>query len=310
MLQQQFFVALICCGLCPATSDGQIPRRLEDCLPIPSLAQEIRQRNEEAQPENQESGREASHIKVASVTFLGKPALPPKDLAQIAKSLTERSYGDGPTWMEEVSARVQDAWQQRGYFKANVENPRVHVLAGTPHGKRFAVSVSVDAGPLYRLNRIDFLHGTQFSDAEVRAFLPISDGDSFDTHAIQQGLENLRKAYGMTGFINFSSAPSWDIDEHRALITLILELSEGKPFRFGQIKVLGLDPLVAKRLLFESGLETGSIFNPSLVDRFFERNRHILPSDALPEEDTQRVIDEQSGTVDMTMDLRGCPLLH
>jgi outer membrane protein assembly factor BamA len=301
---------LFCCMLLATVSAGQVPRRLQDCLPIPTLAQDIEQRRADAErrePSNQETPQ--THIKLVSLDFRGQTALAPEELTQIARALEAHTYVDDPRWLEELAARIQDAFQQRGFFKSLVEEPRSRQLAGTPIERRFAVSMSVDAGARYRLNRIDFRNSTQFSYDKLRAFLPIYDGDLFDTHAIQGGLENLRKAYGVKGFLNFSMVPSFNIDEPHALITLILDLAEDKPFRLGQVKILGFSPALAQKLLQDSGLAPGAIFDASLVDKFFESNKLILPKDADPVEDTHRLINEGTGTVDITMNFRMCPVL-
>lgn len=299
---------LICATLGSQANSVQLPHRLEDCLPIPSLAQDIEQRREEARRQGQAEAAEP-HIKLVKLTFRGQTALPPEELNEIAKSLTERMYNDNSGWPQELQERVLDAWQHRGYFKIVAETPEVMQVAGLPPEKRFAVSVSVDSGRLYRLNKIEIVHSTQFSPGELRGSFPIQDGSIFDTHAIQQGMEDLRKAYGTRGFINSTAIPSTAVDEVHGLITLDLEMEEGKRFRFGEIKVLGFDPLVAQKLLHESGLETGNIYDPSLVSTFFERNRKVLPGDAEAIGDTERRIDEQAGTVSITMDFRGCPQL-
>jgi outer membrane protein assembly factor BamA len=113
----------------------------------------------------------------------------------------------------------------------------------------------------------------------------------------------------MRGFVNITPVPRFNIDELHTTGTLALELDEGKQFRFGQIKVLGLDSALAEKLLHESGLEPGRIFDTSLVSKFFARNRDILPADASPFEDTERQLDERNGTVDIAIDVRGCPQL-
>ena len=305
---RQLFVPLICSIVWAPTSSPQIPHHLEKCFP--TLAQDIHQRVEESETQEQESGRESAprQLRIVRLIFRGQTALPPEELREIAKSLKEGRYTDSPEWREELRERIRDAWQHRGYFKAVVEELLVRQLAGTPLEKRFAVNMSVDAGQLYRLERIAFVHSTEFSAGELRSFFAIEDGDIFDTHKIQQGIEKMRKAYAMKGFVNFTVVPSFEIDQLHATAALTLELDEGKQLHFGQIKVLGMDPVLAKKLLHESGLEPGRIFDFSLMSKFFERNRQILPADASPFDDTESRIDEK-GTVDITIDVRGCLLL-
>jgi outer membrane protein assembly factor BamA len=103
--------------------------------------------------------------------------------------------------------------------------------------------------------------------------------------------------------------PAFQLDEKCSLISLIIDLDEGKQFRFGQIKILGLDPELSRTLLAESGMQPGKFFDFSIVDKFFLKNRQVLPSDANFAEDMQLAIDEQEGSVQVTFDFRGCPEL-
>jgi len=309
-VRKHFLVSCLFCTtwVVPACS-AQIPRRLEDCLPVPSLAQDIEMRRQQARAdERQESTK--PYIKLTELTFRGQTAIPPDQLSQIAQPLTERRYDDDSRWREELNEGITDAWQHLGYFKAIATEARVRQLnEGTPLEKRVAVSVVVDAGRLYRLDRMTFANGTQFSAGELRAFFPLQDGDVFDTRALQQGLENVRKAYGARGFVTFTLIPTFAIDDSRGLVTLNLDMDEGKQFRFGEVKVLGLDPGLAKALLHQSGLETGNIFNWALPEKFLKDNVLILPQDANSKEDIQRRVNEEQATVDITMDFRGCPTL-
>jgi len=172
------------------------------------------------------------------------------------------------------------------------------------------VSISVDAQQLYKLGRIAYANNTAFSHAELRSFFPIEDGDTFDTHKLQQGLEAMRNAYGVKGFINMAPIPKFDIDDYHGTLTLTVDLDEGKQFRLGQITVHGMDPALAEKLLHESGVQAGAFFDFSLVRRFFERNRDILPGDAEPFRDTVRLLDEMNGTVDLTIDVFRCSQLN
>jgi outer membrane protein assembly factor BamA len=301
-----FVTVLTCCIAATSASLGQMPRRLEECLPIPTLAQELRQMRAETEASEPPKRR----IIVQRLVFKGSPALAPSDKRLISASMMKRSFIDNQyEWTDELQERIRDQWQQRGYFKAVVRDPVVRTIAERPMEKRVAVTVQVNAGSRYRLGAIDFRNGTQFSPRELRQLVALRRGDVFDTHRIQKGLEDLRKRYGSRGFINLAGVPSFQIDEKRSLITLILDLDEGKQFRFGQIKILGLDPKLSETLLAESGMQPGRFLDFTLIDKFFLKNRRILPKDANVADDMQWVIDEQDGSVQVTLDFRGCPEL-
>jgi outer membrane protein insertion porin family len=294
-----FSAAFICIAFISSGNAIQLPQNLEQCLPIPTLAQEIQQRNADAPPEK--------HTKLETLTFEGNTGLAPDELEKIVNSLTGRTYDNSPTWVQEVRERILDEWQHRGFFRARIENPRAVARAETDSERPFMIAVAIHSGQRYGLKGVAFQNNTQFSQAELRAMFPVIDGDTFDTHQLRLGLENMRKAYGTKGFINFSDVPSFDIDEQHALIAVNLEIDEGKRYTFGQVRILGLEPSLAQRLLHESGIEAGKVFDTSLLNRFVEENRTSLPNNAGPESDVLRRLDDQLGAVDITMDFRRCP---
>jgi len=284
-------------------------------MAIPTLADDLRQRREQADQDLRQRRWPADEdfvqprIKLSRLVFRGQTMLPLSELRLIAKSLTEQSYSDSEL-LEELPESIRDAWQQRGYFKVIVGDPLVRQLTSAHGEQRVAVSISVDAQQLYKLGRIGYAHNSAFSSAELRSFFPIEDGDSFDTHKLQEGIETMRKAYALKGFLYLAPIPEFDIDELHSTLTVTLELDEGKQFRLGQITVHGMDPALAERLLHESGLEAGTIFDPWLVSKFFERNRGILPADADPFRDTVSRFDQATGIVDLTIDVFQCSQLN
>ena len=54
-----------------------------------------------------------------------------------------------------------------------------------------------------------------------------------------KGLENLRKAYGELGDINFSAVPEQSIDEEKKTVSLEIDVDEGKQFSVRRIEFTG-----------------------------------------------------------------------
>lgn len=255
--------------------------------------------------------RPVKKMKVSRLVFLGEPLLSTSVQDQIAKSLAEHDYDDDNQGFEELLARVRDAWQAQGHFKVIVENGPSQTVEETPDRKIVSITVNVDAGKQYRLEQIHFKDGPSdlrqpeasnesFSEEQLRALFPIQPGDILNTNQLQQGMEKLRQAYGMKGFINFFVVPSFEIDEVSNRISVLLDLDQGKQFRIGKVQILGADPETAQALITSSGLKSGSVFDPSHLE-------HLKGlKDFKPENDIRRVIDEQRGTVDLIVDLRKC----
>jgi outer membrane protein assembly factor BamA len=251
-------------------------------------------------------------MKVARVIFVGHLALPLAAQEQIAKALTEHDYDDDQVGLDDLIERTRDAWQSQGYFKAESELSGVQTLEENSERRTVAITVKVDAGKQYGLEEIKFVRGPSsspgqphpatehFSTEELRALFPISRGEIFDTHKLQTGTEGLRKAYGKKGFINFTAVPTFNIDETNDRITIVVELDEGKQFHVGKVQVLGGEPQLAQALINDPNLTTGTVFDASVFDNL------MLSQKLKPEKDVERVLDEQSGTVNLTINLSGC----
>ena len=90
------------------------------------------------------------------------------------------------------------------------------MLTSSPASQRMALSFQVEEGLQYTLGEITFKNNKVISDvAALRGLFPINDGDIFSREKIAKGLENLRKAYGDRGYINFTSVPDTKFDDEK-----------------------------------------------------------------------------------------------
>ena len=73
----------------------------------------------------------------------------------------------------------------------------------------------------------------------MRKLFPIKDGEVFDISLMRKGLENIRKAFGEIGYINFSAVPDTTIDEAKKLINITVDIDEGAQFYVRRIEFNG-----------------------------------------------------------------------
>lgn len=143
-----------------------------------------------------------------------------------------------------------------------------------------------------------------FPPEELRKRVPLIDGGLFSTSQIREGLDALKKLYGSHGYINFVATPITEVDDRSGMISLILELDEGKPFRIRSVEVQGLDPQTEGILRWP--FHPGDIFNYELFEDFFADNKDFLPPGASAR-NAELIKSEKSGTVDIRFVFRSCP---
>ena len=221
------------------------------------------------------------------------------------------------TKLEEDTERVRAEYQNRGYFKMNVPGDAKTEIHDTGHagvhipllqagpGKAVDITIPIEEGDLYHLGKITFKNNKAISNtAALRAQFPIKDGDVFSREKIAKGLENLRKAYGQVGYINFTPVPSTNFDDEKKTADLEIDVDEGKQFYVRRIEFVGNTTTRDKVIRRELALEEGGIYNSRLWELSLLRLNQLSYFDQLKPDDpnvTDKKLDEKNGLVDLTL---------
>ena len=217
--------------------------------------------------------------------------------------------------LDEDTERVRQAYRDRGYFKALTSEPTTHVRdAGginpftlrPSRGKRIDILMPVEEGERYRLGGITFTGNKQYPNSKaLRAQFAQRDGEFFNATMFSKGLEQLRKAYGEGGFINFVGTPTPRIDEAKKLIYLDIDIDEGKAFYVSRIEFTGntitRDKVIRRELL----LEEGQVYNNRLWELSILRLNQLNYFETLKaEQDSESRQNPDEGTVDLLLKLK------
>jgi len=227
---------------------------------------------------------------------------------EIATSIKRRTYeGTLAEVTSEVLERVKAAWQNRGYFKADVSG-EAKTLTSSPGSAQIALAVHVNEGSKYRLEKITFKNNAVIRDAAIlRSLFPIKDGDVFDRDKIGHGLDKLQRAYRELGYINFTSVPDTRFDDEYKRVDLEVNLDEGKQFYISGISMVGSDEGVLRAASKDLPFQPGDIYNERLFELFLLKEASLLNPDRGGNEFLR--LDERAGTVSITFDLRNCPVV-
>jgi outer membrane protein insertion porin family len=272
--------------------------------------------------------KEGPKIKVGKIRFTGNKHVSSRTLQAAMKNLhpigiPKSIFLEGvfaktfdASKLEEDAERVREALQVYGYFKAVVDDPKTQLRDTTSkfhvpfvqkgQGKVMDITVPIEEGDKYKLKAIVFTNNKAILNTQLlRQLFPIKDGETFNKQLIGKGLDNLRKAYGELGYIDFTPVPTTEIDDEKKLITLNVEVEEGKPYFVRRIEFQGntttRDRVIRRELL----VQEGQVFNSRLWDISVLRLNQLNYFDPLkPEDDTERKLDTQNGTVDLTVKVR------
>jgi outer membrane protein insertion porin family len=272
--------------------------------------------------------KEGPKVKVGKIAFQGNKNISSRILRSAMKNLKPigiphsiflenlfaKTYD--ATKLEEDTERVRAEYQNRGYFKANVGDAKTNIhdtgrrgfripLIQSGPGKAVDITIPIEEGDKYRLGKITFKNNKAITNnAALRSMFPLRDGDVFSREKIAKGLENLRKAYGEYGYINYTGVPNTTFDDEKKLANLEIDIDEGKQFYVRRIEFQGNTTTRDKVIRRELALEEGGIYNSRLWELSLLRLNQLSYFDQLKPDDpnvTEKRLDEKNGYVDLTL---------
>jgi outer membrane protein assembly factor BamA len=295
--------------VCIPSVFGQLPKRVEKCLPYPTLAQEIR----EMQPADPVPPR--VRVRVIRVEFDSKDGIPADAREEISTELRSHVFErDADTaYLDDVANEIAEVGameplRDRGYYKATTA---AKLTPTQSEGADVSVAVVISAKPGHQYWAGDIrIESTDSSSLKLstevlRGLIPLQRGELFNVERVRAGLENLARAYGREGYVDMTAEPDVEIDEAHETINMVLKIDQQAQYRVGSIEFLGVNTVTREKLT-ESLPKSGQVFGGTRLEEFFKVNRAILPSDVSRDDvDVRR--DPKSKTVAILFDFRTCP---
>jgi len=271
--------------------------------------------------------KEGPTVKVGKIHFTGNEHLNARYLRRSMKNLKPigipyslifedlfpRTFDSSK--LEEDTERVRQAYRDKGYYNAAVEEPKTQIrdegglnwFTFRPRkGKRIDILLPIEEGDRYRLGHITFTGNKAVrNEKALRAAFAEKDGDWFNATMIGKGLENLKKAYGQLGYINFGAIPKPSFDEKNKTVSLNIDIDEGKPFFVSRIEFQGntitRDRVIRRELL----LQEGQVYNSQLWEYSLMRLNQLEYFEPLKvDQDSEAHQNTEAGTVDLLLKVK------
>lgn len=250
---------------------------------------------------------EGERLSLADIQFEGLRVSSPEVLNAVTKQCLSQ-YRNSQTGYEQEALEyclrhTANFVRNAGYLQAKFGEPKTEVT-----GPGIMVTVQVEEGRLYRLGKVEIEGSTQFSGAQIRAMLPLAQGEVATAYAISDWLfKDLRKLYGDLGYLQYTaeSDPTYKTkSEAEGIVDFRIIIEEGMQYRLGSLKLEG-QQLPAEELLKYSALRVGEIYSVSCFQDFVNKlNETELFEPIDKDGDSDFRTNEEEALVSITLKLR------
>jgi outer membrane protein assembly factor BamA len=242
--------------------------------------------------------------------------LPKAAQEQLVSSLKEREWEESSEWVADLESMVIHAEDQGWPDRANQGYLGFAVGASwkplwrEPGLLHVQVTVNVSEGQPQRVEKIEFRWVEEhpgpplFDSGELRKAVPLKDGEIYSRDKFQAGLSAVASGYKERGFIDCTITSNLAVNDEKQTVDLVLEISQGQRYYWGNILVIGLSPEL--ETILRARLAKDSVVNPKLIADFYQEYKSLLPVGASPETVEGRR-DEALAILDMTFDFSAVP---
>jgi outer membrane protein assembly factor BamA len=212
--------------------------------------------------------------------------LPKTAQEQLVNALKQREWEEGSEWVADLEKIVVSAeyegWPDRenqGYlgFSVGAWWKPVWREPGLLHVQ---VAVKVDERQPKKLEKIEFrwvddhLGPPLFDSNELRKLVPLKDGEIYSRDKYQAGLSALAGVYKERGFLDCNIYQSLAVNDEKQTVALVLEISQGQRYYWGNIRVIGLSPEL--ETILRARLAKDSVVNPKLIEDFYQQYKALI----------------------------------
>ena len=183
-----------------------------------------------------------------------------------------------PEVVEDDVGALRKFYQDKGFFDARVGRR----LVFSPDQTELQIEFLIDEGPRYTVDQVTFKGNANVTEAKLRENLKIVEGIPYDADIIQRDVRKIVRDYSPYGFIYQPGSTDPDylkIDPKPVFklqpghVELVYDISEGKPFRIGQILPRGNTRTQDKVIIRELRLSPGDVYDSGKVQDAIERLR-------------------------------------
>lgn len=220
---------------------------------------------------------EATPIKIRALEFPGALAEDLPQLQAAAKTqLADKDYGR--TLVSTVaSLDFRDVYLRRGYLQVELGNPVPVPVPDTTEPILIDVRVPVTPGPQFQVSSYSWSGNKAFPPDALEKLLKVQPGQPANPLQLEQDLSELHKLYGTRGYMRESAEIKPALDTASHTVAYAVTVVEGDPYRFGGLKIDGLDARAAARVGEKWLMREGDPYDTSYSKKLMPELASVLP---------------------------------
>jgi len=215
---------------------------------------------------------EGPRVQIGSIEFEGNDAFGDGTLRQVIK-IKEKKWLLWPFHFTEEAVeadvdRLREFYYGRGHLNYKIE-ARTEL---SDSGDKMDVVFVIEEGPVYRIDRIVFNGNTRFTEEQLRENLDSREGKVYLKAEADRGARRIEQRYREIGYVDAEVRQSVkftpEVDEN--LVTLTINVKEGRQFRIGRIDITGNETTkdkVVRRELDEYDFTPGELYNAKIAPK-------------------------------------------
>jgi len=217
--------------------------------------------------------------------------------------------------------QVDTYMKSKGYLQARHGEPKIEGLGKKRTGfpilplpflsstdDTLRVTVPIVDGKLFRVGDVKIEGNSIFSENVIKAFIGLQKGQVANGEALSKGLyENLKKAYGNQGFIQYTAdvAPTFKdspANPNEGVADFVITIDEGKQFTLRRLEFTGNTFTRDNVLRREVLINEGDIYNQGYYEFSVTRLNQLGYFDPIDKDkDVDLKENDEEGLVDVTL---------
>ena len=182
---------------------------------------------------------------ISSITFVGNKEF---DTDTIRKALKDIGISEARIFDRSALERAEQELK-RQYITRGLYSAKVQTTVTPQERNRVAVNFTIDEGSATRIARINIIGNKTFTESQLLNEITLTTpgwltwytkNDQYSKQKLQADLEVLRSFYQDRGYLEFNiESTQVSISPDRENITITINVSEGPPYKVGDVRLAG-----------------------------------------------------------------------